>query len=144
MFQRLTFRKSEETKLKKKSVVYTICIGTQDSAWELCLQNEKRSTAKDTHYLLGFRDLWNNIKKNTFQQQVNYFTVSRGAVLVENSIHFQLFALCDHLDHITRLTIQNLLPELENFSFRNIPEELEEKILKTLNKDIGKFTKIDL
>ena len=144
MFQRLTFRKSEETRSKKKSVVYTIFIGTQDSMWELVLQNEKDGSSMDTHYLLGFHDLWNNFTKNMLQQQVNYFTVSRGAVLIDNSDHFQLFALCDHLDYITRLTIQNLLPELENFSFRHIPEELEEKILTTLSKDIGKFTKVEL
>lgn len=77
------------------------------------------------------------------QQQVNYFTVRRGAVLIENSAHFQLFALCDQLDYLTRLTIQNLLPELEEFSFRHIPEELEDKVLKTLSKDIGKFSKVE-
>jgi len=77
------------------------------------------------------------------QQQVNYFTARRGAVLIENSAHFQLFALCDQLDYLTRLTIQNLLPELEEFSFRHIPEELEDKVLKMLNKDIGKFAKVE-
>ncbi|MFX1390644.1 MAG: tetratricopeptide repeat protein [Promethearchaeota archaeon] len=144
MFQRLTFRKSEETKSKKKSVIYSMYIGTQDSSWVLLIQNEKSGSSKDTSYLLGFHDLWNNIRKNMIQQQVNYFTVSKGAVLIENSSHFQLFALCDQLDYLTRLTIQNLLPELENFSFRHIPEELEEKVLKTLSKDIGRFTKIEL
>jgi len=144
MFQRLTFRKSEETKSKKKSVVYSIYIGTQDSAWELLLQNEKSGSPKDTNYLLGFHDLWNNIRKTMIQQQVNYFTVSRGAVLIENSAHFQLIALCDQLDYLTRLALQNLLPDLEEFSFRHIPEELEDKVLRTLNKDdIGKFAKVE-
>jgi hypothetical protein len=77
------------------------------------------------------------------QQQVNYFTVRRGAVLIENSAHFQLFALCDQLDYLTRLTLQNLLPDLENFSFRHIPEELEEKVLNKLSKDLGKFSKVE-
>ncbi len=144
MFQRLTFRKSEEKKATKKSTIYTLFIGTQDSAWELILQNEKSGSFKDTNYLLGFHDLWNSIKKKMLQQQVNYFTVSRGAVLIENSTNFQLFALCDQLDYLTRLTIQNLLPELEEFSFRHIPEELADKVLKTLSKDIGKFTIVDL
>ena len=144
MFNRLTFRKTEEKQSKKKSVVYTMFIGTRDSAWELVLQNEKNGSSNDTNYLLGFHDLWNNVRKNMLQQQINYFTVSRGAVLIENSSHFQLFALCDQLDYLTRLTIQNLLPELEDFSFRHIPEELEEKVLKTLSKEIGKFTKVEL
>jgi hypothetical protein len=144
MFQRLTFRKSEETKSKKKSVIYSMYIGTQDSSWVLLLQNEKSGSSKDSSYLLGFHDLWSNIRKNMIQQQVNYFTVSKGAVLIENSTHFQLFALCDQLDYLTRLTLQNLLPELENFSFRHIPEELEDKVLKTLSKDIDRFTKIEL
>lgn len=143
MFQRLTFRKSEEQKAKKKSIIYSMFIGTQDSAWELALQNEKNGSSKDIDYLLGFHDLWNNIKKNMLQQQVNYFTVTRGAVLIENSTHFQLFAFCDQLDYLTRLTIQNLLPEMEEFSFRHIPEELESKVLKSLDKELGKFVKVD-
>ena len=144
MFQRLTFRKSEDKKTKKKSVIYSLFIGTQDSAWEIILRNEKSGSLNDTIYLVGIHDLWNNIRKTMIQQQVNYFTVRRGAVLIENSTHFQLFALCDQLDYLTRLTIQNLLPELEDFSFRHIPEELEDKVLKTLNKDdIGKFSKVE-
>lgn len=143
MFQRLTFRKSEETKSKKKSVVYTILVGTQDSAWELMLKNEKRGLTQDAIYLRGFHDLWRNIKKKLLQRQVNYFTVSKGAVLIENSPHFQLVALCDHLDYLTRLTLQNLLPDLENFAFRHIPEELEEETLKILGKNIGKFVKVE-
>jgi hypothetical protein len=144
MFNRLTFRKTEEKKSKKKSVVYTMFIETHDSSWELILQNEKSGSSNDTNYLLGFHDLWKNVRKKMLQQQINYFTVSNGAVLIENSSHFQLFALCDQLDYLTRLTLQNLLPELEDFSFRHIREELEEKVLKTLSKDLGKFTKVEL
>ncbi|MFX1461598.1 MAG: hypothetical protein ACFFBF_00945 [Promethearchaeota archaeon] len=143
MFNRLTFRKSEELKSKKESNIYTMFIGTHDSAWELILQNEKSGSWKDINYILGFHDLWNNIRNNMIQHQINYFTVSRGAVLIENSAHFQLFALCDQLDYMTRLKIQNLLPELENFSFRHIPEELEKKVLNSLKKDIGKFSKVE-
>jgi len=143
MFQRLTFRKSEDKKAKKKSVIYSVYIGTQDSAWEITLRNEKSGTLNDSIYLVGIHDLWNNIRKTMIQQQVNYFTVRRGAVLIENSAHFQLFALCDQLDYLTRLTLQTLLPELEQFSFRHIPEELEEKVLKMLSKDIGKFSKVE-
>ncbi len=143
MFQRLTFRKSEDKKATKKSTIYTIYIGTQDAAWEVILQNEKSGSLRDTNYLLGIHDLWNNVKSKMLQQQVNYFTVRRGAILIENSAHFQLFALCDQLDYLTRITIQNLLPDLEDFSFRHIPEELEDKVLKTLSKDIGKFVKIE-
>ncbi|MFX1425357.1 MAG: hypothetical protein ACFFBE_02815 [Promethearchaeota archaeon] len=143
MFQRLTFRKSEETKSKKKSVIYTIFVGTHDSAWELMLRSEKNGSTQDSIYLRGFRDLWSNIKKYVLQQQVNYFTISKGAVLIENSAHFQLLALCDHLDYLTRLTLQNLLPALENFSFRHIPEELEDETLKILEKNIGKFVKVE-
>ncbi len=144
MFQRLTFRKSEEKKATKKSTIYTMFIGSQDSAWEVILQNEKSGSPKDTQYLIGIHDLWNNVKKKMLQQQVNYFTVSRGAILIENSTHFQLVALCDQLDYLTRLTIQSLLPELEEFSFRHIPEELEDKVIKTLSKDIGKFFKVEI
>ncbi len=118
-------------------------IGTKDAAWELILKNDKHGLPKDTIYLLGIHDLWDNIRSTMIQQQINYFTVRRGAVLIENSTHFQLFALCDQLDYLTRLTIQNLLPELENFAFRHIPEELEEKVLKTLSNDIGKFSKVE-
>ncbi|MFX1453433.1 MAG: hypothetical protein ACFFCM_21565, partial [Promethearchaeota archaeon] len=143
MFQRLTFRKSEEKKATKKSTIYTMFIGTQDTAWELILQNEKSGSPRDTNYLLGIRDLWKAIKKKMLQQQVNYFTVSRGAVLIENSAHFQLLALCDQLDYLTRLTIQNLLPELEEFAFRHIPKELEDKVLKILSKNLGKFFKVE-
>jgi len=143
MFQRLTFRKSEDKKTKKKSVIYSLFIGTQDSAWEILLRNEKSGSLNDTIYLVGFHDLWNNIRKTMIQQQVNYFTARRGAVLIENSTHFQLFALCDQLDYLTRLTIQNLLPGLEEFSFRHIPEELEDKLLKMLSKDLGKFSKVE-
>ncbi|MFX1316422.1 MAG: tetratricopeptide repeat protein [Promethearchaeota archaeon] len=144
MFQRLTFRKSEEPKSKKKSVIYTILIRTQDSAWKLVLQNEKYGSPNDTNYLLGFHDLWCNLSKTMLEQQLKYFTVSKGAVLIENSPHFLLITLCDHLDYMTRLTVQNLLPELENFSFRYIPEELTEKVIKTLSKSLGKFTKVEL
>jgi hypothetical protein len=144
MFQRLTFRKSEETKAKKKSIVHTIYIGTQDSAWELILQNEKSGSPQNANYLIGFHDLWHNVRKYVLQQQVNYFTVSKGAVLIENSTHFQLIALCDQLDYLTRLTLQSLLPALENFSFRHIPEELEEETLKILSNGIGKFTKVNI
>ncbi|MFW9827476.1 MAG: hypothetical protein ACFFEY_07795 [Candidatus Thorarchaeota archaeon] len=143
MFQRLTFRKSEESKTKKISNIYSIYIGTQDSAWELVLRNEKNGSVRDTIYLIGIHDLWNNIRKTMIQQQINYFTVRRGAVLIENSAHFQLFALCDQLDYLTRLTVQNILPELENFAFRHIPEELEEKVMKTLIKEIGRFSKVE-
>ncbi|MFX1289557.1 MAG: tetratricopeptide repeat protein [Promethearchaeota archaeon] len=143
MFQRLTFRKSEETKTKKKSIVQTIYIETQDSAWELILQNVKSGSPQNANYLIGFHDLWNNVRKYVLQQQVNYFTVSKGAVLIENSTHFQLIALCDQLDYLTRLTLQNLLPALEDFSFRHIPEELEEETLKILSSSIGKFIKVD-
>ena len=143
MFKRLTFRKTEEKKSAKKSVIYTIFIGTQNSAWRLILQNEKSGSPNDTNYLLGIHDLWMNLRITMVQQQTHYFTGSRGAIVIENSPHFQLFALGDQLNYITRLTIQNLLPELENFSFRHIPEELEEKILNTLNKNIGKFVKVE-
>jgi len=57
MFQRLTFRKSEDKKSKKKSVIYSLFIGTQDSAWEILLRNEKSGTLNDTIYLVGFHDL---------------------------------------------------------------------------------------
>jgi hypothetical protein len=142
LFQRLTFRKSEDKKAKKESVIYSLFIGTQDSAWEIMLINDKTGSLDDSLYLVGIHDLWNNIRKTMIQQQVNYFTVRRGAVLIENSAHFQLFALCDQLDYLTRLTIQNLLPELEKFSFRHIPEELETKVLEELGKDLGKFSKV--
>jgi len=146
MFNRLTFRKSEESgpKLKKKSVIYSILIATQNLNWKIVLQNEKYGSSKDVNYLFGFHDLWINISNNLLQKQVNYFTVNRGAVLIENSAHFQMIALCDQLDYLTRLTIQNLLPELEAFSFRHIPEELDQKVVKILNRDLGKFTKIEL
>ncbi|MHA2131190.1 MAG: hypothetical protein ACW99L_14585, partial [Promethearchaeota archaeon] len=144
IFNRLTFRKTEEPKSKKKSNIYSIFIATQDRAWDLMLMHEKNGTSNDTNYLLGFLDLWSNIEKSKLRQETNYFTVSRGAVLIENSPHFQLFTLCDHLDYITRLTLQNLLPELEKFSFRYIPEELEQNILKSLNGNIGKFTRVNL
>ncbi|MFW9783297.1 MAG: tetratricopeptide repeat protein [Candidatus Heimdallarchaeota archaeon] len=144
MFKRLTFRKTEEKKTTKKSEIYAIYVGTQDSAWELILQNEKSGSNNDVNYLLGFHDLWISLKNSLIQQQVNYFTVRRGAVLIENSTHFQLCAFGDHLDYITRITIQNLLPDLEKFSFRHIPEELDEKVLETLNKNIGKFSKIEI
>ena len=143
MFKRLTFRKTEEKKATKKSVIYSIFIGTQNSAWRLILQNEKSGSPNDINYLLGIHDLWVNSRMRMVQQQSHYFTGSRGAILIENSPHFQLFALGDQLNYITRLTIQNLLPELENFSFRHIPEELEEKILKTLNQNIGKFAIVE-
>ena len=143
MFQRLTFRKSEETKSKKTSEVYTLYIGTQDSAWEVILKNEKSGSSQDSNYLRGFHDLWINVKKYMLQQQVNYFTVSRGAILIENSAHFQLIALCDQLDYLTRVSLQNLLPALEDFSFRHIPEELEEETLKILGNGIGKFIKVE-
>jgi tetratricopeptide (TPR) repeat protein len=143
MFQRLTFRKSEETKSKKKSIVHTIYIGTQDSAWELILQNEKSGSPQNTNYLMGFHDLWNNISKYVLQQQINYFTVRKGAVLIENSTHFQLIVLCDQLDYLTRLYLQDLLPALEKFAFRHIPEELEEETLKILSSGIGRFVKVD-
>jgi hypothetical protein len=143
MFEKLTFRKTEEKKPIRKSVIYSIFIGTHNSEWKLLLQNEKNGTSNNTNYLLGFQDLWINLRKSMLQQQGNYFTVSRGAVFVEKSEHFQLFTLGDHLDYVSRVTIQNLLPELENFSFRHIPEELEEKVLKTLNKNIGKFVKVE-
>jgi len=77
------------------------------------------------------------------QQKVHYFTVRRGAVLIENSTHFQLCALCDHLNYLTRIVLQNILPELEEFSFRHIPEELEAKVIKILSKDLGKFSKVE-
>ena len=63
--------------------------------------------------------------------------------ILNNSNHFQLFALCDQLDYLTRLTIQNILPELENFPFRHIPKELEAKVMKTLIKEIGRFSKVE-
>jgi hypothetical protein len=144
MFKRLTFRKTEEKTTIKKSVIYAIFIGTQDSAWEVILQNERSGSSKDINYLLGIHDLWINLGKTFLQQQTNYFTLSRGALLIENSDHFQLFALGEQLDYLSRLTIQNLLPELENFSFRHIPEELEEKVLDTLIKNLGKFVKVEL
>ena len=144
MFKRLTFRKTEKKESTKKSVIYTIFIGTQNSAWRLILQNEKSGSSDETNYLVGIHDLWVNLRKSLLMQQQNhYYTVSRGALLIENSPHFQLLALGDQLNYITRLTIQNLLPELENFSFRHIPEELEEKVLDILNKNIGKFVRVE-
>ena len=144
MFKRLTFRKTEEKKSTKKSVISTIFIGTQDSAWSVIFQNEKSGSPNDTYYLLGIHDIWTNLRKSIPHQQTHYFTGSKGAILIENSPHFQLLALGDQMNYITRLTIQNILPELEDFSFRHIPEELEEKILDTLNKNIGKFIIVEL
>ena len=143
MFEKLTFRKTEEKKATQKSVIYSIFIATHNSEWKLLLQNEKNGSSNNTNYLLGFQDLWLNLRKTLLQQHGNYFKVSRGAILVENSAHFQLFTLGDQIDYVSRVTIQNLLPELENFSFRHIPEELEEKVMKTLNKNIGKFVKVE-
>ncbi|MHA2035936.1 MAG: tetratricopeptide repeat protein [Promethearchaeota archaeon] len=144
MFNRLTFRKTEEKKSVEKSVVYSIFIGTQNSVWRLILENEKSGSPKHTNYLLGVHDLWVNLRSSLLvQQQTQYLTVSRGAILIENSPHFQLLALGDQMNYITRLTIQNLLPELENFTFRNIPEELEKKVLDHLNNNIGKFVIIE-
>ncbi|KKN20568.1 hypothetical protein LCGC14_0934220 [marine sediment metagenome] len=143
MFTRLTFRKTEEGQTRQKSIVYSIYIEAQDSQWNLILQNELNASLNDTNYLLGFHDLWTNIEEKWQQQQVNYFTVSRGAVVIENSPHFQLFAFCDHLDYLTRLTLQNFLPALEDFSPRDNTEELEAKIMNTLRNDIGKFMKAE-
>jgi len=143
MFTRLTFRKTEEGQTRQKSIVYSIYIEAQDSPWNLILQNELNASLKDTNYLLGFHDLWTNIEEKWQQQQVNYITVSRGAVLIENSPHFQLFAFCDHLDYLTRLTLQNFLPTLEDFSHRDKTEELEAKILNILRNDVGKFMKAE-
>lgn len=90
MFNRLTFRKTEEKKSIEKSVVYTIFIGTQNSAWRLILQNEKSGSPNHTNYLFGIHDLWVNLRKNLLlQQKTHYFTVSRGALLIENSPHFK-------------------------------------------------------
>ncbi|MFW9895212.1 MAG: tetratricopeptide repeat protein [Candidatus Thorarchaeota archaeon] len=143
MFNRLTFQKTEDQKSAQKSTIYTLFIGTQNSAWRLILKNEKSGSSADVHYLLGIHDLWTNMKKKIDYQQTHYFALTRGAILIENSSHFQLFALGDQLNYITRLTIQNLLPELEKFPFRHIPEELEEKVLDTLNKNIGKFIVVE-
>ncbi len=141
MFSRLTFRKTEEGKTRQKSVVYSIYVEAHDSTWSLILQNETNASSNDTNYLLGFHDLWTNIAEKWLQQQAKYFTVSRGAVLIENSPHFQLFAFCDHLDYLTRLTLQNFLPFLEDNSSRDEFVELEATILKLLKNDIGKFMK---
>jgi len=143
MFSRLTFRKTEEGKTRQKSIVYSIFVEAQDSSWNLILRNETSASSMDTNYLLGFHDLWTNIEEKWLQQQVNYFTVSRGAVLIENSPHFQLFAFCDHLDYLTRVTLQNFLPTLENFPSRDDKGELEANILTILRNDIGKFMKVE-
>ena len=142
MFTRLTFRKTEDAQPRHKSVVYSIFIEARDTTWKILLQNETKASSNETNYLLGFHDLWKNIKKKWLQQQVNYFSVSRGAVLIESSPHFKLFAFCDQLDYFTRLTLQNFLPSLEDFSLRHIIEKLEDKVLKTLSDDVGKFIKV--
>ena len=142
MFTRLTFRKTEDTKPRQKSMVYSIFIEAQDTTWKILLQNELNASSNDTNYLLGFHDSWNNIKKEWLQQQVNYYSVSRGAVLIENSFHFKLFVFCDQLDYLTRLTLQNFLPTLEEFSLRNLTDKLEDKVLNTLSDGIGKFIKV--
>jgi len=143
LFNRLSFRKAEELKPKKKGVVYSICIATQNSTWKLVLQNEKLGTSEYTYYLLGFRDLWEELRRNNLKQQLNYFNVDKGAVLVEHSHNFQLIAICDQVDYLTRLTIQNILPSLEDFSFKHIPEELSEKVLELINNNIARFIKVE-
>jgi len=142
MFNRLTFRKTEDAQPRQRSVVYSIVIEARDTTWKILLQNETNASSNETNYLLGFHDLWENIKKKWLQQQVNYFSVSRGAVLIESSPHFKLFAFCDHLDYLTRLTLQNFLPSLEDLSHRDNREELEANILNILRNDIGKFIKV--
>ncbi len=142
MFNRLTFRKTEDAQPRQRSVVYSIVIEARDTTWKILLQNETNASSNETNYLLGFHDLWENIKKKWLQQQVNYFSVSRGAVLIESSPHFKLFAFCDHLDYLTRLTLQNFLPTLEDFSLRHIIEKLDEEVLNTLRDGVGKFIKV--
>jgi len=142
MFNRLTFRKTEDAQPRHKSVVYSIFIEAQDTTWKILLQNETNASSNETNYLLGFHDLWKNIKKKWLEQQVNYFSVSRGAVLIETSPHFKLFAFCDQLDYLTRLTLQNFLPILEEFSLRHIIEKLEDKVLNALSDEVGKFIKV--
>ncbi|MFW9780960.1 MAG: hypothetical protein ACFFFB_01610 [Candidatus Heimdallarchaeota archaeon] len=143
LFNRLSFRKAEEAKPKQEGVVYTIFVANQDSTWKLVLQNEKVGSSEYTHYLLGFRDLWEQLRRTDINQPKNYFNTEKGAVLIENSPNFQLITLCDQLDYLTRLTLQNILPTLEEFSFKYIPEELSQKVLELINTNITKFIKVD-
>ncbi|MFX1498074.1 MAG: hypothetical protein ACFFBH_11150 [Promethearchaeota archaeon] len=143
LFNRLSFRKAEEIKPKQKGLVYSISITNKDSTWKLVLQNEKVGASEYTYYLLGFRDLWEELRRSNFKQQFNYFNVDKGAVLIEDSPNFHLIALCDQLDYLTRLTIQNILPSLEEFSFKYIPDELSEKVLELLNDNITRFIKVE-
>ena len=142
LFNRLTFRKVEESKPKQKSIIYAVSIGAQDSTWMMILQNEKDGNPEYTNYLLGFRDLWNHLGTDNIQQQENYFTVSKGAVLIEKSLNFQLIALSNKLDYLTRLTLQNLLPKIENFSYKNIPEKLTEHVHELINSTLTNFFKV--
>jgi hypothetical protein len=143
IFRRLSFRKAEKAQTPlPKSIVYSIWIGKLDASWNIILQNDNDGTSEHTYFLKGCSELWNNIKKDTLQQ-LNYFTVSVGAVLIENSLNFQLIALCNHLDYITRVSIQKILPTLEEFSLKSIPEELSENVLKVINKDISKFSEVN-
>ncbi|MEJ2278359.1 MAG: hypothetical protein P8Y70_11520 [Candidatus Lokiarchaeota archaeon] len=144
MFRILTFRKSEEKPTPiRESKIFSIYLNKVDNSWESFFKNDKEGNIEHISYLKGFCDLWKNLQGKIVREQVDYFPVSKGSVLVENTENFQLIAYCNDLDYMTRLSIQDILDSLEKFSLKNIPEELTKKSLEIINNNLSKFKVIE-
>ena len=140
MFRVLTFRRSEEKKPpQKQSKVYSIYVGSMDNSWNIFLKNQKEDSDEYIEYLKGFSDLWNHLKDKVPSTQINYYDIRKGTILIENTENFQLIALCSNVNYITRLSIQEILPELEEFSLKHIPDELSEKVIEFANEKFTDF-----
>lgn len=141
LFRVLTFRKAEQSTQQKESIVYSIWICRRNSDWNMILQNKTEGSETLSSYFEGFCDSLMITNDNRDEQQPAYYSLDRGDVLIEKSKTFQLIALCSHLDYLTRLTLQKLLPSLEEFPFKHIPEKISEKVIELVN---NQFTGFDI
>ncbi|TXT56449.1 MAG: hypothetical protein BAJATHORv1_20038 [Candidatus Thorarchaeota archaeon] len=144
LFQRLTFRRTEERKKRRPSNVFSIWISKRNTVWELLLQNKEIGTSEYTNYLLGLVDLWDKIGRHSVQEGVDSYQGSRGYVIIESSPEYDVIVLSDQIDYILRTSMQDILEEIESFPLKHIDEELTAKALSIIENRIGTFEKMSL
>lgn len=115
---------------KKQHVVYCFWLRSLKNKFDKIITT---SEAKDNQLdsMRAIRDLW--LISNNYPSRQGITSIKNdelGTILIEQTKDFQLLALCNKASYQTRSNIQLILNSLQNFPFKFVLKELEQKTLE--------------
>ncbi len=115
---------------KKQHVVYCFWLKSLNNKFDkIITTSETKDNQVDS--MRAIRDLW--LISNNYPSRKGITSIKNeelGTILIEQTKDFQLLAMCNKASYQTRSNIQLILDSLQNFPFKFVLKELEDKTIE--------------